>query len=84
MWAIIGVRRCTICVPDGEIWHDEGMSNEKKGYVDPGWPEVTPGEHAVTEIVAHVAGGLSPYGDVEFPVEPSTLSYVHPYTVVNK
>lgn len=68
------------------IWKDEGMSKvAKKGYVDPGWPtDIPEGKHAVTELVADTAGALSPYGDIELPVDPSTLSYVHPYTVINK
>lgn len=60
-------------------------SVSKKGYVDPGWPKNVPaGEHAVTELVADTAGALSPYGDIEFPVDPATLPYVHPYTVINR
>ncbi len=62
------------------------MSKAKKnGYVDPGWPTDLPeGQHAMTEIVATLAGAMSPYGDVDFPVDPSTLNYVHPTTVINK
>ena len=57
---------------------------DHKGYVDPGWPTNIPeGGHAVTELVADTAGALSPYGDLEFPVDPSTLSYVHPDTRIN-
>lgn len=68
------------------MWKDEAMANvQKKGYVDPGWPtDIPEGKHAVTELVAHSAGALSPYGDIEFPVDPSTLPYVHPYTRINK
>lgn len=57
----------------------------KKSYVDPGWPkDLEPGQHAVTELIAHHAGADSPFGDVEFPVNPETLGYVHPTTVINK
>ena len=60
-------------------------TNNKKGYVDAGWPTDLPeGQHAVTELVATHAGALTPFGDVEFPVDPSTLNYVHPYTVINR
>ncbi|CAB0722757.1 hypothetical protein I4J32_11315 [Corynebacterium diphtheriae bv. mitis] len=62
------------------------MSNmEKKGYVDPGWPKHVPGGgHAVTEMVAKVAGANSPWGDIEFPVPAEQTGYVHPHTRVNK
>ncbi len=64
------------------------MSNvekHKKGYVDPGWPTNVPhGEHAVTELVAGSAGALSPYGDLDLPLDPATLPYVHPHTVINQ
>ena len=58
---------------------------EKKGYVDPGWPAHVPGGgHAVTELINKVAGANSPFGDVVFPVPAEQLSYVHPYTRINK
>ncbi|MBV7295539.1 hypothetical protein KRX51_06360 [Corynebacterium sp. TAE3-ERU12] len=62
------------------------MANvEKKKYVDPGWPQnLEPGEHPVTELVSHHAGADSPFGEITFPVDPSTLGYVHPHTVINK
>lgn len=62
------------------------MSNVKKSYVDPGWPKnIEAGEHAITELVAHVAGATSPYGiETVLPVDASELLYVHPYTVINK
>ena len=56
-----------------------------KGYVDPAWPtDIPEGQHAVTELVADTAGALSPYGELEFPLDSSTLPYIHPYTVINK
>lgn len=58
---------------------------KKKHYVDPGWPQNLPeGKHAVTELIAEDAGALSPFGDAEFPVPAEKLSYVHPYTVINR
>lgn len=65
---------------------DTTMANvEKKGYVDAGWPtDIPEGRHAVTELVADTAGALSPYDDIEFPVDASELPYVHSFTVINK
>ncbi|GGG79104.1 hypothetical protein [Corynebacterium pelargi] len=62
------------------------MANmEKKGYVDPGWPKHVPGDgHAVTEMVAKVAGAETPFGDIELPVPPEKVGYVHPYTRINR
>ena len=58
---------------------------KKKGYVDPAWPtDIPEGQHAVTELVAFSAGALSPYGEIEWPVDSSTLPYVHPDTVINR
>ena len=58
---------------------------KKNSYVDPGWPQgLESGAHPVTELLARHAGGDSPFGDVEFPVDPATLPYVHPHTVINK
>lgn len=58
------------------------MSKVEK-YVDPGWPKG--GGHPVTELVSHVAGASSPFGDdVVFPVPAEELGYVHPYTRINK
>ena len=33
-------------------------ANTNKHYVDPGWPEVPPGEHAVSELVTDRTGSL--------------------------
>ena len=39
----------------------------------------------MTEVVSHVPGATSPYGeDTKFPVDSSELNYVHPYTPVNR
>ncbi len=64
-----------------------GMSNvEKKGYVDPAWPAHLPGDgHAVSELTSRLAGASSPFGDdLELPVPPESLGYVHPYTRINR
>ncbi|RNE48649.1 hypothetical protein [Corynebacterium alimapuense] len=63
------------------------MANvEKKGFVDPGWPQHVPGDgHVVTEITSKLAGASSPYGDdVVLPAPPETLGYVHPNTRFNR
>ncbi|OSC34433.1 hypothetical protein B8W67_06750 [Mycolicibacillus koreensis] len=57
---------------------------DKRRYVDKGWPEVGPDEHAVSELATDRAGALSPFGEVEFPVPSDDLPYVHPVTVVNR
>lgn len=58
------------------------MVAEKEQYVDNGWPAHVDGEHAVSELAADRTGALSPFGDIEFPVE--SVPYVHPVTVINK
>lgn len=60
------------------------MADKNKKYVDPGWPEMADGDHAVTELSSDRAGGLSPFGDVTFPLPTDKVHYVHPYTVVNR
>ncbi|MBB3039382.1 hypothetical protein [Hoyosella altamirensis] len=61
------------------------MADKKKNmYVDPGWPAVADGDHAVTELSSDRAGGLSPFGETTFPLPAEELHYVHPYTVVNR
>lgn len=50
--------------------------------VDPTWPEGPDGEHPVSELTADVQGSLSPFGELEFPLEQ--VPYVHPSTEVNR
>lgn len=57
----------------GERQHDK---------IDPGWPEGSDHSHPVTELATEVTGALSPYGDIEFPLEK--VAYEHPHTVLNK
>ncbi|MFV0496194.1 hypothetical protein [Mycobacterium sp.] len=52
----------------------------KAKYVDPGWPSVGPGDHAVSELASDRSGALSPFGDVVFPVPTDELPYLHPIT----
>ena len=49
---------------------------------DPAWPQLPDGEVPVTELTCEVQGGLSPFGELEFPLDP--VPYVHPVTVVNR
>ena len=50
--------------------------------IDPTWPQLPEGEHPVTELTTDVQGSLSPFGDLQFPVDD--LPYVHPVTEVNR
>lgn len=51
--------------------------------IDPHWPaDDDHGNHPVSELVADRQGSLSPYGDLEFPLESS--GYVHPTTEINR
>jgi hypothetical protein len=50
--------------------------------VDPTWPDLPDGRHAVTETHTEVVGALSPFGDVEFPLPK--VPYIHPTTVINR
>jgi hypothetical protein len=50
--------------------------------IDPAWPELPDGHHPVTELAAPVQGSLSPFGDVEFPLD--SVNYEHPETVINR
>lgn len=61
------------------------VNKSKKSYVDPGWPDVAEGDHAVTELSSTRSGGLSPFGeDTEFPLPAEQLPYTHPHTVINR
>lgn len=54
----------------------------KPGRIDPAWPKLPEGEHALTELLGPQQGNFSPFGDVEFPLEK--VPYEHPVTVINK
>ncbi|AOS65837.1 hypothetical protein [Actinoalloteichus hymeniacidonis] len=56
----------------------------RKDRIDPSWPQVPEGEHAVSELRAPIAGASSPFGDVEFPLAEDALPYKHPVTVINR
>ncbi|AEA27857.1 hypothetical protein ACFQ34_23335 [Pseudonocardia benzenivorans] len=50
--------------------------------IDPNWPQLADGEHPVTELLGDVQGSLSPFGDIEFPLD--SVPYTHPVTEINK
>lgn len=65
------------------------MANVEKhgGRADnPAWPtDVPEGFHPVSETLSRTAGAASPYGDdLELPIPPEKLGYVHPYTRINR
>lgn len=57
---------------------------QKNRYVDNGWPDHGPDEHAVSELATNRTGALSPFGDIDFPLPAEELPYAHPVTVVNR
>lgn len=61
------------------------VADNKKNYVDPGWPAlVGDDDHAVSELVSDRTGSLSPFGELTFPLPAHELPYTHPVTVINK
>ncbi|MGV9857768.1 hypothetical protein ACWDTD_03860 [Gordonia sp. NPDC003425] len=63
------------------------MAEKKEHYVDNGWPRDEDGsvpEHVVSEFATDIAGALSPFGDVEFPLPADKVPYVHSKTEVNR
>ncbi len=60
-----------------------GKRKKSKG-VDPRWPEIEEGGHAVSEFNADRQGALSPFGEIEFPIPGDEIPYVHPVTVINR
>ena len=60
------------------------VADNKKHYVDNGWPEVAGDEHAVSELATDRTGALSPFGDLTFPLPAETLPYIQPVTVINR
>lgn len=60
------------------------MSGKRGKGVDPTWPVVGDGEHVLSELNTSTQGALSPFGEVEFPIPPEDLPYIHPTTVINR
>jgi hypothetical protein len=58
------------------------VAESREGRIDPTWPQQPDGGHPVSELAASVQGSLSPFGDVEFPLDE--VPYVHPVTEINK
>ncbi|MBV9920695.1 MAG: hypothetical protein JOY78_07585 [Pseudonocardia sp.] len=54
----------------------------RQGRVDPTWPDLPDGEHPISELAADRQGSLSPFGDIEFPLDE--VPYEHPHTVINR
>ena len=42
---------------------------------DPAWPQLPDGEHPVTELTSDVQGNLSPFGELQFPLDE--VPYTH-------
>jgi hypothetical protein len=63
-------------------FEEDTVADARTHRIDPSWPDLPDGEHPVTELAAPVQGSLSPFGDVQFPVEE--VPYVHPVTEINK
>jgi len=59
-------------------------AKDRSHRIDPTWPKLSPEDHPVNELAAHVAGSLSPFGDLEFPLSAEQLGYEHPVTEINK
>jgi len=51
-------------------------------HIDPSWPALPDGDHPVSELAAPTQGSLSPFGDLEFPLE--SVPYEHPVTEINR
>jgi hypothetical protein len=56
--------------------------NVDESRVDPAWPKLSEEDHPVSELCAHVQGALSPFGEIEFPLDE--VPYVHPKTEINR
>ena len=50
--------------------------------IDPNWPQLPDGDHPVSELAAPVQGSLSPFGDLQFPLDE--VPYEHPVTIINR
>lgn len=58
---------------------------EKRGWLyEPTWGAGTADRHPVTELLTSRAGGLSPFGEQQFPLDPAKLRYAHPTDKPNR
>lgn len=64
------------------VHEEDTVAKPPEVRIDPSWPDLPDGEHPVSELASPVQGSLSPFGDVEFPLD--TVPYVHPVTEINK
>ncbi len=55
---------------------------DPKDRIDPSWPSQSEEDHPVSELASPLQGALSPFGELEFPVE--SVPYEHPRTERNK
>jgi len=60
------------------------VAKDRSAHIDPAWPHIEGEKYPVSELATDVQGALSPFGDVTFPVDPETLPYTHPTTVINR
>jgi hypothetical protein len=60
------------------------VAKDRSHRIDPTWPAKSPDDHVVNELRADVAGSMSPFGDLEFPLPVEQLGYEHPVTEINK
>jgi hypothetical protein len=60
------------------------VAGKRKKGVDPTWPEIQEGDHAVSEFTADRQGALSPFGELDFPLPGNEIPYIHPVTVINR
>lgn len=50
--------------------------------IDPTWPKLPEGEQPVSELAAPTQGSMSPFGDLDFPLD--AVPYEHPHTEINR
>ncbi len=60
------------------------MADKRNNGVDPTWPVIEEGGHAVSEFNSDRQGALSPFGELEFPLPGDQILYIHPTTVINR
>lgn len=60
------------------------MAHKRGKGVDPTWPDAGEDDHPVTELNSDRQGALSPFGDLQFPLDAKDVPYIHPTTVINR
>jgi hypothetical protein len=74
--------RCGIITSDPHHEEDTVANAAPEGRIDPSWPELPDGQYPVNELASPLQGSLSPFGEMEFPLDE--VPYVHPVTKINK